>query len=150
MASAAARCRRLAAALALLLGALLLCGPYAAGAGHIAGHAAVAAVSSHASAPSVPAAEIPPAEALATEILAAEPAGSPGCHDSGDDRAVRLPAVPPRSGSPLADLPHLSAAARAVTPGWAAQSQTAARVRAERGPPELVGPTPVELAVLRV
>ncbi|MCK8676470.1 hypothetical protein [Streptomyces lichenis] len=143
MASAAARCRRLAAALALLLGALLLCGPYAAGAGHPA--EATASSSSHEAAPSVPAAEVLPAEALA-----AEPAGTPGCHDSGDDRAARLPAVPPRSGSPLADLPHLSATARAVAPGWAAQAQTAARVRAERGPPELVGPTPVELAVLRV
>ncbi|MEU6061079.1 hypothetical protein [Streptomyces sp. NPDC047097] len=148
MASAAARCRRLAAALALLLGALLLCGPYAAGAGQPA--EATASSSSHEAAPSVPAAEVLPAEALAAEALAAEPGGTPGCHDSGDDRAARLPAVPPRSGSPLADLPHLSATARAVAPGWAAQAQTAARVRAERGPPELVGPTPVELAVLRV
>ncbi|WP_256103774.1 hypothetical protein [Streptomyces sp. ODS05-4] len=76
--------------------------------------------------------------------------GGAGCHDSGDDRTARLPAVPPRSGSPLADLPHLPPAGRTMTHGCAAQARTAALARAGRGAPEPVGPTPVELAVLRV
>ncbi|PRH78459.1 hypothetical protein C6N75_14795 [Streptomyces solincola] len=114
-------------------------------------HAAPAALASYV----VPAAPAPYAVAGASGprapyLLVGGVGDGAGCHDSGDDRTARLPAVPPRSGSPLADLPHLSPAGRTMTHGCAAQTRTAALARAERGAPEPVGPTPVELAVLRV
>ncbi|MER7108031.1 hypothetical protein [Streptomyces sp. NPDC000229] len=128
MPCAGSRWCRVAAAVLVLVGTLLVCGP---GAAAEEGAAVVAVSAAEAAGPG-------PGQA---------PGQGPGCGSS-DDGGGLAPAVPPRSGTLCELLPALHVA-RAVTGPWGVD-ETILDVRPERGPPPLAPPSPLDLSILRV
>ncbi|QGV79769.1 hypothetical protein [Streptomyces ficellus] len=129
---------RAAAAVLVLVGALLVCGPgsgaaYGSGAAHGSGAAYGSGVA------------VTPGVAAAGTIA---PARTPGCDPLDDERGGLTPAVPPRPGTPgeLLPAPHVT---RVTTGAWGADG-TAPDVTPERGPPLLAAPSPLDLSILRV
>ncbi|RST13785.1 hypothetical protein E2C00_11685 [Streptomyces sp. WAC05374] len=128
---------RFAAAALVLLGALLVCGPGAAGVGAGVGRSAGQSVGEA------------PGQAAAHDVVTAAgvPERSPGCGPA-DDEGGLAPAVPPRPGAACELLPALYAA-RAAAGAWGVD-EPAPDVRPERGPPPLAPPSPLDLSILRV
>ncbi|GAA2510849.1 hypothetical protein [Streptomyces gobitricini] len=155
MPSAGSRWCRVAAALLVLTGALLVCGP-AAGPDRVTAEAAAVdaagvttevAVAEIVAAVDADAGVVAAVDVAAVDAAGPGPGRAPGCGSSDDD-GDRAPAVPPRSCSPgeLLPAPH---AGRAAPGAWGADGILPG-VRPERGPPPLVAPSPLDLSVLRV